>query len=150
MSGPLVFVDTNVLIYSEDPADPLKQSAARSWLEALWARRTGRLSTQVLNEMYVNVTRKLTPRMPVADARQAVSRFLEWRPWQIDSQTIQDAWSIETRYGLHFWDSLVVAAAQAAGCTYLLSEDLAHEQLYGDVQVLNPFLVGVERLGTNV
>lgn len=146
MTAPLVFVDTNVLIYSEDRADPAKQAAARSWLEVLWARRIGRLSTQVLNEMYVNVTRKITPPMPVPEARQAVRRFVEWKPWPIDGETLERAWSIESRYGLHYWDSLVLAAAQACGCAILLSEDLAHEQRYGDVQVINPFLAGVERL----
>lgn len=145
-AAPLVFVDTNVLIYSEDHADPVKQALAHSWLEVLWERRIGRLSTQVLNEMYVNMTRKATPPMPAPEARHAVRRFMQWKPWQIDGDTLEAAWALESRYGLHYWDCLVVAAAQACGCTFLLSEDLSHEQRYGDVQVLNPFIAGIERL----
>lgn len=145
-AAPLVFVDTNVLIYSEDQADPVKQALARSWLEVLWERRIGRLSTQVLNEMYVNMTRKATPPMPAPEARHAVRRFMQWKPWQIDGDTLEAAWALESRYGLHYGDCLVVAAAQACGCTFLLSEDLSHEQRYGDVQVLNPFIAGIERL----
>lgn len=140
MSGP-VFVDANVLIYAEDPADRAKQDAALAWLDVLWQRRLGRLSTQVLNEFYVNVTRKISPPMPMGDARAKVRRYVDWTPWQVDSATVESAWAIEARWGLHFWDSLVVAAAQHLGCSLLLSEDLGHGQRYGNVQVINPFLV---------
>src|SRR6187402_1082999 len=140
MSGA-VFVDSNVLIYSEDPTDRAKQDVALAWLDVLWQRRLGRLSTQVLNEFYVNVTRKISPRMPMGDARAKVRRFVDWNPWQVDAATVESAWAIEARYQLHFWDSLVVAAAQHMGCRLLLSEDMAHEQRYGNVQVINPFLV---------
>ena len=141
-----VFVDSNVLIYSEDPANPRKQEMALAWLNTLWVRRIGRLSTQVLNEFYVNVTRKISPPMPTGDARAKVRRYVDWNPWRIDAATVESAWAVEARYGLHYWDSLVVASAQHMGCDYLLSEDLAHEQRYGKVQVLNPFLVGTDRL----
>jgi predicted nucleic acid-binding protein len=146
MTEPLVFVDSNVLIYSEDPADPAKQARAFEWLRVLWQRRIGRLSTQVLNEFYVNVTRKIVPPMPTGDARAKVRRYVDWNPWQIDAATVESAWAVEARYGLHFWDSLVIASAQHLGCNYVLSEDMAHEQHYGNVQVLNPFLAGMERL----
>ena len=136
-----VFVDSNVLIYGEDPVDKAKQDAALAWLNVLWQRRTGRLSTQVLNEFYVNVTRKISPPMPRGDARAKVRRYVDWNPWPVDAATVESAWAIEARYQLHFWDSLVVAAAQHMGCSLLLSEDMAHEQRYGHVQVINPFLV---------
>lgn len=141
-----VFVDANILVYSEDGADQVKQKASIAWLNLLWQRGIGRVSTQVLNEFYVITTRKIRPPMPAGDARAEVRRYELWQPWQIDHATVESAWAVESRYGLHYWDSLVVAAAQHMGCRYLLSEDMAHEQHYGDVQVINPFKAGVELL----
>ena len=141
-----VFVDANILIYSEDSADPAKQKAAIDWLGVLWQRGVGRLSTQVLNEFYVIATRKIKPPMPAGDARAEVRRYELWQPWQIDHATVESAWAVESRYGLHYWDSLVVAAAQHLGCRYLLSEDMSHGQHYGGVQVINPFKTGIELL----
>ncbi len=141
-----VFVDTNVLLYAEDRADAAKHAAARHWLRELWLRRCGRLSTQILNEFYVNATRKLQPAMPAGDARAQVRRFQRWLPWAPDHATVEAAWAVESRYGLHYWDALMVAAAQQQGCTYLLSEDLQHEQQLDGVRVLNPFVVGPQRL----
>lgn len=148
MSGASVnvFVDANILVYSEDGADQVKQKASIAWLNLLWQRGIGRVSTQVLNEFYVITTRKIRPPMPAGDARAEVRRYELWQPWQIDHATVESAWAVESRYGLHYWDSLVVAAAQHMGCRYLLSEDMVHEQHYGDVQVINPFKAGVELL----
>jgi len=141
-----VFVDANILIYSEDGADPAKQQAALAWLAVLWQRGMGRISTQVLNEFYLLATRKINPPMPAGDGRAEVRRYELWQPWQTDHATVESAWAVESRYGLHYRDSLVVAAAQHLGCRYLLSEDLAHEQHYGGVQVINPFKTGIELL----
>jgi predicted nucleic acid-binding protein len=134
-----VFVDANILLYSEDGADPAKQAGALAWLQVLWQRRIGCVSTQVLNEFYVNATRKIKPPMPSGDARAEVRRYALWQPWTIDQATLESAWAVEGRYGLHYWDCLVVAAAQHLGCRYLLSEDMGHEQYYDSVQVINPF-----------
>jgi predicted nucleic acid-binding protein len=143
-----VFVDANILIYSEDGADPARQQTALAWLTVLWQRGLGRTSTQVLNEFYLLATRKVTPPMPAGDARAEVRRYELWQPWLTDHATVESAWAVESRYGLHYRDSLVVAAAQHLGCRYLLSEDLAHEQHYGGVQVINPFKTGIELLET--
>lgn len=137
-----VFVDTNVLIYSEDGAHPQKQAQAVDWLAELWRRRCGRVSTQVLSEFYVNVTRKIKPAMPSGDARAEVRRYQRWQPWPIDHVTVESAWAIESRFGLSYWDALIVAAARQLGCRFLLSEDMQHEQHIDSVQIINPFLVG--------
>ena len=141
-----VFVDANILVYSEDGADQLKQKTAVVWLNVLWQRGIGRVSTQVLNEFYVIATRKVKPPMPAGDARAEVRRYELWQPWQIDHATVESAWAVESRYGLNYWDSLVVAAAQHVGCRYLLSEDMGHEQHYGGVQVINPFKTDIQLL----
>jgi predicted nucleic acid-binding protein len=144
-----VFVDTNVLIYSEDGRVPDKQAQALAWLRVLWQRRAGRLSNQVLNEFYTNVTRKINPPMQAGDARAEVRRYQRWQPWAIDHPTVETAWSVESRFGFSYWDALIVASAQTLGCRYLLSEDLQHGQVVDSVQILNPFLVGPEILDTN-
>lgn len=143
-----VFVDANILLYSEDNADSNKQITAMAWLEVLWQRRIGCLSTQVLNEFYVNATRKIKPPMPAGDARAEVRRYAQWQPWTIDHATVESAWAVESRYGLQYWDCLMVASAQHLGCRYLLSEDLEHEQYYDTVQVINPFNSSVALLDT--
>ncbi|MBC7548634.1 MAG: PIN domain-containing protein [Polaromonas sp.] len=143
-----VFVDAAILIYSEDGADPTKQQAALAWLDVLWRRGMGCISAQVLNEFYVTATCQLTPPMPAGDARAEVRRYELWQPWQIDHATVESAWALESRFGLGYADCLVVAAAQHLGCRYLLSEDLAHEQHYGAVQVINPFKTSVDVLAT--
>ncbi len=145
-SGSIVFVDTNVLLYAEDRAHAGKHAVARTWLRELWLRRSGRLSTQVLNEFYVIATRKLKPPMPPGDARAEVRRLQRWQPWVADHATVEAAWAVESRFGVNYWDALMVAAAQQQGCDYLLTEDLQHDQLMDGVRILNPFLVGPERL----
>ena len=143
-TASIVFVDTNVLLYADDTRDTVKQAQSRDWLLALWQRRSGRLSTQVLSEYYANVTRKL--KLSQGDARAKVRRFQLWQPWQIDHQTVETAWGIEARFGLSYWDSLIVAAAAQAGCTHVLSEGMGHEQHYGAVQVINPFKADINML----
>jgi len=145
----LVFVDSNILIYAEDGASPDKQAVAVQWIEQLWRTRSGRMSTQVLNEFYVNVTRKLKPPMPQGDARATVRRFASgWNPWQIDQATVETAWAMEARHGLQYWDCLVLAAAQHSGCALVLSEDMQHQGRYGAVQVINPFLTSIDEVLT--
>ena len=145
-NASIVFVDTNVLIYADDTRDAAKRASARAWLLALWQRHRGRLSTQVLNEYYANVTRKLG--MAQGDARAKVRRFQLWQPWQIDHQTVEAAWGVEARFGLSYWDALIVAAAAQSGCSYVLSEDMQHGQQMDAVTVINPFKSDISVLET--
>lgn len=145
-SDSTVFVDTNVLLYSLDGADRGKQAAALEWLEVLWRRRSGRLSVQVLNEFYVDASRKLRPPMPAGDVRAEVRRYQQWNPWPNDHATVESAWAVETRFKLNYWDALMVAAAQQQGCAYLITEDLQHDQQIDGVRILDPFQVGPERI----
>ena len=73
-SAPIVFVDANVLVYADDASDTRRQPLATAWLDALWPRRAGRLSTQVLNEFYVVATRKIKRPLSQGDARAKVRR----------------------------------------------------------------------------
>ena len=144
MPGALtVFVDTNVLLYADDARDAAKRERARAWLLALWQGRIGRLSTQVLNEFYVNA-RKVG--LGQGDARAKVRRFQLWQPWQIDHQTVETAWGVEARFGLNYWDALIVGAAAQSGCTHVLSEHLQHGQQIDAVTIVSPFLVTPQAL----
>ncbi len=142
----LVFVDTNVLVYSRDASEPKKQPAATAWRKELWRRNSGRLSVQVLSELYVTVTRKLVPGM-TRDAAQAEIRDLaHWKPVSMSPHLLDAAFAAEKEHQLSFWDALIVAAAQEAGCRYLLSEDFNAGQDYGGVVAVNPFETAPEKL----
>lgn len=138
MTAP-TFVDTNVLVYARDAAVPDKQRAAAAWMAHLWHEGTGRLSYQVLQEFYVTVTRKLKPGLVAADARSEVRTLYAWDPVPADAVVMDGAWQVQDRYGLSWWDALIVAAAEQAGCRSLLSEDLQAGQELGTVTVVNPF-----------
>jgi predicted nucleic acid-binding protein len=143
----LVFVDTDVLLYAIDDREVDKRDLARVWLAVCWQRRCGRLSTQVINEFYVNLRRKFGGAVSVAEARAEVRRYQPWRPWVIDAPTIESAWTAESRWQLNYWDALMVAAAQHQGCDTLLTEDMQHRQDLDGLRVVNPFLHGPEVLG---
>ncbi len=142
----IVFVDTNVLLYGVDEKDSVKRGMAQAWLAQCWRRQCGRVSTQVLNEFYINVRRKFRGVLSDEGARAEVRRYQTWRPWTIDQPTVESAWAVESRFGFHYWDALMVAAAQQQGCSIFLSVDLQHNQQLGSVRVLNPFIAAPEVL----
>ena len=133
------FVDTNVLVYARDTSEPDKQPLAAAWMAHLWQTESGRTSVQVLNEYYVTVTRKLSPGLNRAIARDDVGDLTTWRPAVIDQATVEAAWDLEGRFSLSWWDSLIVASAIELGCDRLLTEDLADGQAYDGLVVTNPF-----------
>lgn len=143
-----IFVDTNVLLYARDASEPTRQPAAHRWIDRLWEEHAGRLSYQVLHEYYVTVTRKLRPGLTPEDARADVRDLLAWRPAHMDTPMLEDAWWLETRFGLSHWDALIVASARAQGCRYLLSEDLQHGQDLDGVVVVSPFRVEPDGLSS--
>lgn len=131
------FVDTNVLLYSVDPADPRKQDAAVLWLRSLWNNAAGCLSWQVLHEFYANAVKKL--RTPHAKARFTVETFAEWRTVDTTIGVVRRAWYWSDEALLPYWDGLIVAAAERAECRWLLSEDFQEGRTFESVTVINPF-----------
>jgi predicted nucleic acid-binding protein len=133
----LVFVDSNVLIYAVDESNRKKHEAARLWRAELWKSGRGRISFQVLQEFYANVDRK----WPAArkEVQAEIRNLMTWRPVAADAGMLEDAWKIQERYKISFWDSLIVSAAKAASCRYLLTEDLQEGQEMDGVMVVNPF-----------
>jgi predicted nucleic acid-binding protein len=134
-----VFVDTNVLVYSRDASEPQKQEQALAWMTHLWKTQTGRSSFQVLQEFYITVVDKLHPGLDAESARYDVRALLAWQPMPVDARVVEGAWLIQDRYGLSWWDALIVSAAQIADCRYLLTEDLQYDLELGGVVVINPF-----------
>ena len=132
-----VFVDSNVFLYAVDEADPNKQRAARNWRAELWKSRRGRISFQVLGEFYINAVRKRPDALE--EARAEVRDLLVWNPVITDAALLEQGWKLQDRYRLSYWDALIVAAAKASSCRYLLTEDLQAGQNLVGVEVVNPF-----------
>lgn len=138
MTAP-VFVDTNVLVYRHDSADPVKQARAEDWISFLAQQRLARISFQVIQELYATLTRKLDPGFSAGESRDIARDLAVWEPEAIRFDTLERAWIAQQRHDLSWWDALILAAAQALGCGTLLSEDFTHGRSYGEVRVVNPF-----------
>jgi predicted nucleic acid-binding protein len=132
------FVDTNILMYAHDTAAGEKHQRAKALVEELWATRAGVVSTQVLQELTVNLRRKTKKPLDAKATREVVSDYLAWQVVVNSGESILEALDFETRYQVSFWDALVIQAAHAAGAEILYSEDLSDGQRYGTVVVKNP------------
>jgi predicted nucleic acid-binding protein len=135
-----VFVDTNVLIYAHDLDAGLKHDRAVSIVSGLWEKENGILSVQVLQEFYVNVTRKISRPLTAASARGVIQNYLAWHIETNEPSTVLLASEIGERNLLSFWDALIVASASKAGADRILSEDLNHGQVIEGILIENPFL----------
>lgn len=135
----LVFVDTNIFVYRHDRSDPAKQARAEEWIAHLARSRTGRLSFQVLQELYVTLTGKARIGFDPAEVREIVRELAVWQPVAIDLRILERAWHIQDGHSVSWWDAVIVAAAQSLGCSLLLTEDLQHGHAFGEVRAVDPF-----------
>jgi predicted nucleic acid-binding protein len=133
-----VFVDSNILIYAHDADAGHKRQVAADALEKLWESGTGRLSVQVLQEFYVNATRKLASPLARSVAREVVESYGAWVREPTTPDTVTRAIDLAQLTQLSFWDALIVAAAEQAGCSTLLSEDLNAGQTIAGIAIVNP------------
>jgi len=133
------FVDANILMYAHDTASGAKHNRAKAVVERLWLDRSGVVSTQVLQELCVNLRRKAGRPVELETVRRIVADYLTWNVITNTGESILQALDIEKRYRISFWDALVVQAAEASGATVLYTEDLSHGQTYCGVRVVNPF-----------
>ncbi len=140
MNGkPRQFVDTNILIYAYDLQAGAKHTLARALMNELWQAKVGCLSVQVLQEFYVNITRKIVAPVEVSTAAQIIQDLSAWPVYAPMPSDILNAIDVQQRYQLSFWDALIVWSAARLGCEILWSEDLNSGQLYEGVRVQNPF-----------
>lgn len=139
MTDERAFVDTNVLVYAYDADAGPKHETAKRLLTELWTDAAGAISTQVLQEFYVTVTKKLPKPLPKRAAREVVATYDAWAPHRPTVEDVVAASQLEERHRLAFWDALVVIAAQRCASATLLSEDFQDGQRFGSVAVSNPF-----------
>ena len=133
------FLDTNIVIYAYDGSAGKKHEMAQMIVMNLWNSGQGILSTQVLQEFYVSVTKKIPKPLNVKFAKDIVSDFLKWEIIVNDGEAILGAIDIQLKYNYSFWDSMIIHAAISSGAELLLSEDLSHGQSIGGVTIKNPF-----------
>jgi predicted nucleic acid-binding protein len=133
------FVDTNVLIYAHDVDAKSKHGVAKSILRELWEEHSGVLSTQVLQEFYVNVTRKIQHPISKESARLVVSSYVIWCGETTHTE-VSTAFRIEDEYRIGFWDALIVASALKSRANRILSEDLNAGQTIAGIRIENPFV----------
>ncbi len=132
------FIDTNILLYSisSDPGE----SAKRDRAVALLAADDLALSAKVLQEFYVQATRpSRDDALPHDIAAGLIGAWARFPVQEISVEIVTAALEIRARHGFSYWDSAIVAAAEALGCRELLTEDLSHGQRIGDLRIVNPF-----------
>ena len=132
-----VFIDTNVLFYARDDRFPDKQLAAAAWLEEVFGRGLAVVSPQVIGEFYNAALKRRI--MAEAELRHAMTLLEPWSRGQIDLELVEAAWGVRQHTGFQWWDCMVVAAAIAADCRILLSEDMSHQRTIEGVTIVNPF-----------
>jgi predicted nucleic acid-binding protein len=131
-----VFLDTNILAYDLDAGTPDKQRRAREVLAD--PAHEFVISTQVLLELYVVLTRKLRPALPEAAAAEVIGSLCRLPVVGTDAELVQRAIALSARHQLSVWDAMVVTAAREAGCEELWTEDLATGAELRGVRIVNP------------
>lgn len=134
----LTFFDTNILFYSDDKRSPAKQKLALSLIKTHRENKTGVVSLQVLQEYFVNATRKLG--LDPAIARRKVEIFSRFNLVEPELSDVLAAIDFHRLHQISFWDALVVHSARESGCRVLLTEDLHHGQVIDGVRIVNPFV----------
>ena len=135
-----VFVDTNILVYAHDIDAGNKYEQAAALVSDLWESRNGVLSTQVLQEFYVTLTRKVSPPLSRLEARKLLQKYSNWHVVLNDPSIISQASEIEESYSISFWDALIVSAAYSQNVPTILTEDLTHGQIIEGILIENPFV----------
>ena len=133
------FFDTNILIYAVDRSDPEKQSQAHRLVKTAIENETGAISVQVLGEFFNVATRRIPNPLSVEEAEEAIQTVAVLPVVELDWTLVRRAIDTHKEYGISYWDSLIVAAAERAGCTRIVSEDLNSGQFYCGIAVVDPF-----------
>jgi len=134
------FVDTNLLVYAYDSSAGKKWRTSLEVLSLLWSHRTGVLSTQVIQELFVSLTQKVKNPILPETAKEIISDLLRWPLVVNDGGNILRAVDLQIKYHFSFWDSLILQAAITSKSEFLLSEDFQDGQVVESVTILNPFL----------
>lgn len=133
------FFDTNILVYAYDSHFPDKQQKAQNIVLSAVREGNGVLSTQVLGEFFMVVTKKINKPLSVSDARDIIKYMGRMKVQEIDVLIVERALDTLERYKISYWDALIIAAAERAQCKRILSEDLNAGQIYHGIEITNPF-----------
>ena len=133
-------VDTNILVYAHDRSTGAKHRRAQELIESLWNSGDGVVSTQVLQELCVNLRQKIRQPLPVGEVRQVIRDYATWDVVTNTAESVLRALDVAERYRTSFRVAMILQAADTAGVAVLYSDDLARGQKYGFVQVVNPLL----------
>ena len=134
------FVDTNILVYAHDLVAGAKNERARVLVENLWRTGNGVLSTQVLQELCINLRRKAVKPLTTEETRSVIEDYADWEIMVNTPNSVIEALTIEARFQVSFWNALIIHAAERSGAAILYSEDLSDGQTYGSVRVVNPLI----------
>jgi len=144
MSGK-VFVDTNIVVYAHDLDAGEKHKIANRLILELWESRSAVISTQVLQEFYVTLTKKIPHPLEGPTVRRIISSYLSWEVVINEPKIILQAGEIEESYRISFWDALIVSAAFSGNAEAILTEDLNHGQHIEGILIKNPFILSSEK-----
>lgn len=134
------FVDTNIFLYAYDNSEPEKQQQVQVLSRELWRLKRGCLSIQVLQELYVNLTRKIKKPLDRLTALMIISDLGQWKYHSPDLLSLQEAADSEESFKISFRDALIICSARQLNCDTLWTEDLNHGQDYKGVKAVNPFI----------
>ncbi|MFH1287084.1 MAG: PIN domain-containing protein [bacterium] len=134
------FLDTNILVYSHDISAGHKHSIACGIIRDLWENRLGVISTQVLQEFFITVTKKISSPLDKKIAKEIVRDLMEWDVVINDKESILDSIDIHSKYKYSFWDSMIIQAAARGGAKILFSEDMSDSRIVNGVKIINPFV----------
>lgn len=132
------FIDTNILVYAEASDEPAKQQAALALLKQLYETATGVLSTQVLQE-YCNVALKKL-KLSAGHIRAQLDLYEQFEIVQVTPAIIRAGLDLHQTRSMSFYDALIMASAETAGCNVLLSEDMNTGEIINGIRILNPFV----------
>lgn len=133
-----VFVDTNILVYAHDRSAGIKRERAEALIQRLWEDGNAVLSTQVLQELCVNLRRRLARPWPVEETQTLLEDYMRWEIVVNTPASVVEATIIEARHQISFWDALILQAAGSCGAKILYSEDFSNGQTYGPLRVVDP------------
>lgn len=133
------FIDTNILVYAHDLDAGMKHTIAVQIVKDLWEKKSGVLSTQVLIEFYITVTKKIISPISRFEAREIIRSYTSWGLRENTPASVVRASEIEERYHISFWDALIVIAAYEAKAEKILTEDLNSGQIVEGILIENPF-----------
>jgi predicted nucleic acid-binding protein len=139
-----MLIDTNVLVYAYDRAEPEKQRRALEVLDALARSGEGRLGVQVLSEFFVNVTRKIAAPLTAAQARERLEHYVQiWPVVPVTAQVVLEAVRGVREYQFSFWEAQIWAAARLSRVPVVLSEDFDAGAVVEGVRFVDPFVDGL-------